>query len=643
MMYATIGRVLASARRLVGPVMLLAALLQGCSSDGEIMQEPQGLRGELMIRIADYEDQNPSLHYFLITEGGQEYELVFEQAPELEPGSLLEVHGPIEEGETPRIVVDSFSLIDDGVETSEQPLLNSTPRSDYSVAVLLVHWGSPDTMTTATMKGKLFTNADSTSNFFRESSHGIQGISGEAFGWYQIGNPGGCNASTIATSAKAAAAAAGVDLSKYKQIMYYFPRYSSCSWAGLGQIGSPSSPATDSWYNGYSDCVVLSHELGHNWGLMHAHSCTSSLPSGSGTCSSFSEYGDPFCPMGGGCYQMNAVEKGEMGWYGKCNIVTANTGGTFDLVPIETSSDGIQALRVPRGNGRYLYIESRGALGLFDTIRNDSRDAIYNGVLIHEGPEVQPIHSNLDSRAPYLIDANSATSTMNDAALGVGQTYTNGNISITLSSKSSASAKVQVSVSGGTGNALCMDGTVYGGTTPTPTSAATLFQHCNYTGWQAGVGVGDYTTAQLQALGVLDNDASSLQLASGYQAMVYDSDNFTGTSVTYTASNTCFVANSFNDKLSSMRVRSTTPVKLYQHCSYTGWQASLPFGDYTTAQLQALGVLNNDASSLQIPAGYTVTLYDSDNFTGTSVTLTADTSCLVANSFNDKVSSIRVR
>jgi hypothetical protein len=84
-------------------------------------------------------------------------------------------------------------------------------------------------------------------------------------------------------------------------------------------------------------------------------------------------------------------------------------------------------------------------------------------------------------------------------------------------------------------------------------------------------------------------------------------------------------------------------VTLFQHCSYTGWQVALAPGDYTSAQLSALGARNNDASSLQIPPGYEVVLYDNDNFSGTSVTLSATTSCLVGNSFNDRLSSMRVR
>jgi|GEM_PF-2592551 len=83
-------------------------------------------------------------------------------------------------------------------------------------------------------------------------------------------------------------------------------------------------------------------------------------------------------------------------------------------------------------------------------------------------------------------------------------------------------------------------------------------------------------------------------------------------------------------------------ISLYQHCSYTGWNATLSPGNYTMAQLTAKGIINNDASSIKIPAGYTVTLYDNDNFTGTSLVLTSDNSCLLGNSFNDKVSSLKI-
>lgn len=81
---------------------------------------------------------------------------------------------------------------------------------------------------------------------------------------------------------------------------------------------------------------------------------------------------------------------------------------------------------------------------------------------------------------------------------------------------------------------------------------------------------------------------------------------------------------------------------VHQHCNYGGYGVSLPEGDYTLAQLQARGIANDDLSSLRVNAGYQVTLYEHDNFGGRSVVKTADTSCLVADGFNDLTSSLRV-
>lgn len=87
---------------------------------------------------------------------------------------------------------------------------------------------------------------------------------------------------------------------------------------------------------------------------------------------------------------------------------------------------------------------------------------------------------------------------------------------------------------------------------------------------------------------------------------------------------------------------STGVVTLYQHCNYGGYSAGLKEGSYTLSQLQALGVKNDDLSSLKVSSGYKITLYQHDNFGGTQVVKTGDDSCLVDDNFNDQVSSVVV-
>ena len=175
----------------------------------------------------------------------------------------------------------------------------------------------------------------------------------------------------------------------------------------------------------------------------------------------------------------------------------------------------------------------------------------------------------------------------------------------------------------------------------TPSAVVTAYQDCSYGGYAVGLAEGTYTTAQLVALGAKDNDLSSLKVASGYTVTLFDGDNFSGASLVKTADTDCLVGDSFNDLVSSIKIAKSAPViTVYQDCSFGGYAVGLVEGSYTTAQLAALGAKDNDISSLKITSGYTVTLYDGDNFTGSSVVKTADDDCLVDDGFNDVVSSI---
>lgn len=91
---------------------------------------------------------------------------------------------------------------------------------------------------------------------------------------------------------------------------------------------------------------------------------------------------------------------------------------------------------------------------------------------------------------------------------------------------------------------------------------------------------------------------------------------------------------------------AATGVKFYQHINYGGTAtSSIPKGNYTLAQLQAYGFVDNWASSIQVPAGWTVILYTNNNWTGTSWTLTASNANFTALSpnANDVVTSVRIQ
>jgi lysyl endopeptidase len=87
-------------------------------------------------------------------------------------------------------------------------------------------------------------------------------------------------------------------------------------------------------------------------------------------------------------------------------------------------------------------------------------------------------------------------------------------------------------------------------------------------------------------------------------------------------------------------------VVFFQHVNFGG-ASSQPLGpgNYTRAQLEARGFVNDWASSARVPAGRTVTMFQHNNFMGTSWTLTADTPSFLALSpnANDQVSSVRIQ
>lgn len=84
------------------------------------------------------------------------------------------------------------------------------------------------------------------------------------------------------------------------------------------------------------------------------------------------------------------------------------------------------------------------------------------------------------------------------------------------------------------------------------------YQHCDFGGWKASLDVGSYNLAALQARGFVNDDASSLQVASGYEAVLYKDNNFTGASVVVKATDNCLVNEGFNDNVTSIVVRPAT-------------------------------------------------------------------------------------
>jgi hypothetical protein len=320
-------------------------------------------------------------------------------------------------------------------------------------AVILVKFGPTEPFTAAQARGRVFTDSNSVNAYYEEDSYGDVSLvgksgdpSGDVFGWYTIPGPGtdpdyGCNVDAIADDAQTAAVADGFDPAGYHHIAYVFPYQSACGgWSGLGEL-----PGNESWMNGSIGVSVVAHELGHNMGLHHASSvaCTTGgTPVTVGTSCSVTEYGDPFDVMGNGSRRNNAWHLRRIGFLPEANVETVSADGTYTLVATGTraAAGTTQLLRVPRTGSAtrpYYDLELRSAGGVFDNF--SSASPAVQGVSIRTNPA--SVSPNTQSQ---LLDANPASSSLGDAPLAPGSTFSDGNVSITVESVTAGVATVQV-------------------------------------------------------------------------------------------------------------------------------------------------------------------------------------------------------
>jgi chitodextrinase len=127
-------------------------------------------------------------------------------------------------------------------------------------------------------------------------------------------------------------------------------------------------------------------------------------------------------------------------------------------------------------------------------------------------------------------------------------------------------------------------------TAPGGTSIVQVYQHCNFGGWVAGfTGTGSFNTSDLVSRGGVDNDASSIRVAPGFKATLFDGNGQTGSSVVLNAGETaCLVAGNFNDVLSSLRIEPATTPTGTRFVPYV--DISLATGSQVAANAAAAGV-----------------------------------------------------
>lgn len=147
-------------------------------------------------------------------------------------------------------------------------------------------------------------------------------------------------------------------------------------------------------------------------------------------------------------------------------------------------------------------------------------------------------------------------------------------------------------------------------------------------------------------LGIFTDDLSSVKVPQGMQVTLYEHRGYQGFSLLLKQdANTAYLRANFFDNITSsvevVQVENVLPmVTLYQD-DFSGPSKQLPAGKY---DYHFLGIDNKSLSSIRIPRGLRVTLYEFGGFEGRTLELRSDasTSILTANNFNNTASSVRI-
>jgi PKD repeat protein len=381
----------------------------------------------------DFDEGGSELVYHLVTAEGERFPLTFPGGPArgYRTGEHLVIRGRMtDEG---RLEVESAEA--SPRMSPETAGLETNAWSTGPKRVLLIRYNFKDDTSQpysdATAQNVMFGAAGSVAAFYAEGSYGLTTQTGSITPWVTVSTnkPTTCDISAY-TEATTLAKARGYDSANYDFTVYVFPHL-PCGWAGLGVVGGSGA-----WINQALSTYVVGHELGHNYGLMHAHSRSCSGLSIGPSCTE-SEYGDPFDTMGGSLHQFNAFHKNQLAWLTGASVATRSSGsGSYTLMPLESGS-GLRAVQLPTSDpSRTYWVEFRQAIGFDSSLSGNAN--VMNGVLIHIGPSAD--------WGSDLLDMNPSTTTFGDAALDVGNAFTDATVGLTITavSKSGATFNVQI-------------------------------------------------------------------------------------------------------------------------------------------------------------------------------------------------------
>jgi hypothetical protein len=396
----------------------------------------------------DFERGQAQFHYRLQREDGTDIALAIDALPAvLRGGMSVEVRG---QPAGTAIVPARITILAMPSQPAKVDVRAKTALA-HEVLVVMANFSNTaaPSFTAAQARQVMVSNATSVANFYDEASFGAHALNVTVTPtWVNLAgyNQPTCidaSLNTFTTAANAAATSAGYDPSGYEYVVYVFPSTPGCGWSGLGYIGFPKRAYVNG--PGAFTTKVIAHEMGHNFGLLHAGSLGCGGATLASTCS-VTEYGDPFSTMGNvHAGHFNAAQKSDLGWIPASSTPTHPGGSiTYTLSPIENGGGATYAVKVPTPNSNRTYwIEFRQPIG-FDAWSGWASNGAQ--VRLANPFDFYCTHCDGWSNDTELLDMQPQTSTFNDAALLSGSSYSDPDHPVTIAVLSATSSSLSIRV-----------------------------------------------------------------------------------------------------------------------------------------------------------------------------------------------------
>lgn len=237
------------------------------------------------------------------------------------------------------------------------------------------------------VRGRIFTQPDSANGNYAHMSYGkapklvgVERVDGDIANWVTIDRDNtNCKVNYLTWTFLARQEVMKKNKrfagNEYEQLIYIFPPSTkpadACPWGGLTVteyvIGNPYDEIWLPLNNGVTPPPALEHELGHLYGLDHSASidCRNgdntriiSKPDPVNSCT-LNEYGDFSDIMGGDSSgkHTSSYHKEKLQWISPANLQTVNTSGIYTIGAIDLKPNGVQAFRLPIGDGKFYYMD----------------------------------------------------------------------------------------------------------------------------------------------------------------------------------------------------------------------------------------------------------------------------------------------